>query len=55
MIEKEEKPVRRPITIKAQKEFTPEQISKARKKNPKFALEMEIYNVRALRGDFDTY
>ena len=36
-------------------EFHRKDIAKAREKNPAAAREMSIYNMRALRGDFDTY
>lgn len=55
------------VSIKAQKEFSEEQIKaqrekaksgpdpEKREKARRFALEMECYNLRALRGDFDSY
>ena len=54
-------------TVKAMKEFTPEELSKAsevakndpdearRTRARKFKLEMMTYNARSLRGDFDRY
>lgn len=43
----------RPPIVKGFTEFTPDELKRA--KNRRHRLEMAAYNMRALRGDFDTY
>ncbi len=49
MAEDREKPIR----IVGRTEFTEAEIAAA--KNLRFQMEMRIYNMRAMRGDFGTY